>query len=116
MLVDLFGPAHLKEASLVHDPDPIGHGQSLFLVVSDVDEGDADPALQVLELDLHRLSQLEIEGSERLVEEQDFRLVDQRPGQCHPLLHATGELTRSSVGPFGELDLVEHPTHPSLDF
>ena len=84
--------------------------------MGDVDERDADPALQILELHLHRLSQLEIEGSKGLVEEQDFRLVDQRPGQCHPLLHATGELAGSGIGPFGELDLVENTTHPSLDF
>ena len=71
--------------------------------------------LQVFELDLHRLSQLEIEGPQRLVEEQDLGLVDQGAGQCHPLLHAARELIRPGVGPLGELDLVEYTVHTAPD-
>ena len=44
------------------------------------------PALQALELELHGFPQLQIECAERLVEQKDLRLVDQRPGQRYPLL------------------------------
>ena len=46
------------------------HGQRFFLVVGDIDEGDARALLDALELDLHVLAQLEVQGAERLVEQQ----------------------------------------------
>ncbi len=44
------------------------------------------------ELDLHLLAQLEVEGAERLVEQEHPRLEDDRTGEGHPLALATGEL------------------------
>ena len=61
---------------VVHDGDAIGHRHRLFLVVGHVDERDPDLPLDALELELHLLAELEIEGAERLVQEQDGRLVD----------------------------------------
>ena len=52
----------------------------------------ADLGLDPLELDLHLPPQLEVERTERLVEQQHLGLVDQGPGQGDPLLLATGEL------------------------
>jgi hypothetical protein len=49
--------------------------------VGDVDEGDADLLLDALQLDLHLLAELQVEGAERLVEEQDAGPVHQRSGQ-----------------------------------
>ncbi len=60
--------------------------------MGDVDEGDPDLALDLLQLDLQALAQLQVERAERLVEQQHLRQVDQRPRQRHPLLHAAGEL------------------------
>jgi hypothetical protein len=62
--------------------------------VGDVDEGDADLALDALELDLHLLAQLEVQRAERLVEQQHLRAVDDRPGQRDALALAAGELRR----------------------
>ena len=42
----------------------------------DEDEGDAELALDLDELALHALAQLEVERGERLVEQQDLRLID----------------------------------------
>ena len=38
---------------VVHDHDPIGHRERLFLVVRDVDEHQAELALEVAQLDAH---------------------------------------------------------------
>ena len=47
-----------------------------------------------LELDLHLLAQLEVEGAERLVEQQHPGPVHQGPGQGDPLPLAAGQLPR----------------------
>src|SRR5687768_8640656 len=57
-LVDLLRRALLQDPSLVHHRDPVGQRQSLFLIVSDVDERDPDSLLQLLQFDLHLLTQL----------------------------------------------------------
>ena len=96
-LVDLDGRADLLDPAVVHHRDPVAHRQRLLLVVGDVDEGDADLALDPLQLELQALAQLQVEGAERLVEEQHLRQVDQRPGERDPLLLAAGELRGAAV-------------------
>ena len=92
VLVELRRAAHLLDHAAVHHRDGVGHRHGLLLVVGDVHEGDPDLGLDPLELDLHLPAQLEVEGAERLVEQQHLRPVDQRPGQRDPLLLAAGEL------------------------
>ena len=70
--------------------------------MGDEEEGDADLALDRLELDLHLLAQLEVEGAERLVEQQHSGPVDQGAGQRDPLPLAAGELRRPAVAVAGE--------------
>jgi len=60
--------------------------------MGDVDEGDPDLPLDPLQLDLHVLPELEVERPERLVEEQDLRMVDDRAGERDPLALAAREL------------------------
>ena len=72
-VVDLAGRAELVDPALVHDRDAVGHGHRLLLVVRDHDEGDADVALDRLELDLHGLAELQVQRAERLVEQQHLR-------------------------------------------
>ena len=94
VLVDLGGRAHLLDDALAHDGDAVAHGERLFLVVGHVDEGDADVALQLLELELHGFAQLGVERAERFVEQQHGGLVDQRPRQGDALLLAARQLAR----------------------
>ena len=90
-VIDLAGAADLHDAAAAHDADGVAHRQRLFLVVGDQDEGDADLALQVLQLDLHVAAQLAVERGQRLVEQQHGRPVDQRARQRHALLLAAGQ-------------------------
>ena len=75
--------------------------------MGDQDGGDAEPALQCPQLDLHLLAQALVEGAERLVEQQDRRPHHQRAGQRHPLLLAAGQLRGHPPGIVGELHQLQ---------
>ena len=79
-----------------------------------VDERDPDLLLDALELDLHLLAQLEVERTERLVEQQDGRLVDERPRQRDALGLAAGDLGRLARVEARQLDELEHLAHAAL--
>ncbi len=83
--------------------------------MGDVHEGDADLGLDALEFQLHLAAQLEVEGAQRLVEEQHLGVVDQRAGDRDALLLAAGELLRLAAGHRAELDEVEHLLDLLLD-
>src|SRR5690606_33679249 len=68
-----------------------------------------------LELDLHLLAQLEVERSERLVEQQDVRVVDERASQRDALLLPAGELVGLPLLVAGQVDQVEHRRHLVAD-
>jgi hypothetical protein len=72
--------------------------------VGDVDRGDAELALEPLELVAQRLAQLGVQVGQRLVEQQQRRLDDQRAGQREALLLATGEL--GGLPAWGESSIV----------
>ena len=61
------------------------------------DEGDTQRPLQRLQFLLHLLAQLEVERTERLVEQQHLRLVDERAGERHALPLPTGKLARLTL-------------------
>ncbi len=68
----------------------------------------AEPPLQIAQLDLHLLTQLQIERAERLVEQQHLRLVDQRPSQRHALLLSARELRRPPILESAQLHEIQH--------
>ncbi len=107
-LVDLGRRADLQEAALAHHGDARGHRHRLFLVVGDHHAGDADVVDDVGELDLRFLAQLLVERAERLVEEQQLRLLGQAARQRDALLLAAGELVRLALGVGAELHQLQH--------
>ena len=72
VLVHVGRRADLLDAALAEHREAIAHRQRFFLVVGDVGEGDADLALELLQLDLQFLAQLEIQRAQRLVEQQQL--------------------------------------------
>ena len=108
MLVDLRRRADLLDPPLVEDGEPVAHRQRLLLVVRDVDERDAEVALQRLEEDLHLLAQLQVERAERLVEEEDRRAVDDRARERDALALAARELHRLPVAEARQTHALEH--------
>lgn len=57
--------------------DAIGKRQRFLLIVRHQDR-DAEGTLELIHLDLQRLTQLAVERAQRLVEEQDIRLENER--------------------------------------
>ena len=92
--VDLGRRADLLDAAAVHHHDAVGHGERLLLVVRDHDGGDAEPALQRLDLVAQAHAHPRIERRERLIEQQQRRRGGERAGERHALLLAARELRR----------------------
>ena len=84
---------------VVEHREPVAQGQRLVLVVGDDDERDADLALDRLQLDLHLLAQLEVEGAERFVEQQHPRPSDECAGQRDALTLAARQLRGLAAAP-----------------
>ncbi len=111
-LVELPRRRDLLDDALVHDRDPVGHGQGFLLVVRHVDEGRPQLGLDPLQLELHLLPQLDVERPERLVEQERGRAVDERAGEGDALLLAAGELPRLALLEPFEPDDAEHLFDP----
>ena len=94
--------------ALVEDGHAVAHRERLFLVVRDVDEGDAEVLLERLQEHLHLLAQLQVERAERLVEQQHRRRVDDRARERDALALPARELHGLAVAEPGEADALEH--------
>ena len=84
--------------AVAHDRDAVRHRERLLLVMRDQHEGDPRLLLEALQLALHLLAQLQVEGRKRLVEQQHAGLGRQRTGQRHALLLAARELGGPAAG------------------
>ena len=115
LVVDVLRGTDLLDLALTHDDDLVGHGERLLLVVGDVDEGDAEPIMHGLQLDLHLLTHLEIERAERLVEEEDLRLVDECTCDGDTLLLTAGQGRDTAVFETLEVDEAQHALHLPID-
>src|SRR5258708_2578648 len=87
----------------------------LVLVVPPVDEGHLQPLLQRAQLPPQRLAQLRIEVRQRLIEEEDLRLDDERPRHGDALLLPAGELVRLTVAKPGQADELQRVVRLPLD-
>jgi hypothetical protein len=96
-LVDLPRACDLLDPPAVHHRDPVGHRERLFLVVRHVHERRAQLVLDPLQLELHLLSELDVERPERLVQEQGCGSVHERPRERDALLLAARELTGATA-------------------
>src|SRR5579883_568484 len=108
MQIDVAGRPDLHDPPLVHDRDVVGHHHGLVLVMGHVEDRDPDSALDLLDLELKRLSQLPIQGAERFIEEQRIRLEHQRARKCHALLLAAGKLARPAIAKFRQAYFFKH--------
>src|SRR5262244_897694 len=114
-LVDVGRGTHLLEPAAAHHRDAIRHGQRLALIVGDVDGGDPDFALELLELELHAVAELLVERAQRLVEEEHGGARDKGAGQGHSLLLTARELARIAGAVRGKLHEGEGLADPPLD-
>src|SRR5262249_32449723 len=111
-LVELGGRPELLDPAAVHDGDLVRHRHRLFLVVRDVDEGDPNVVLDRLQLELHLLAELEVEGAEGLVEQEHLRLVHERASERNAPPRA-GELRWLPLPHPAEPDDLQHLLDPA---
>ncbi len=83
-----------------------------------VDDGDAKPLVNVLDLQLHLLAQLFVQRAQRLVHEHKRGLEHERPGERHPLLLTAGQLVGPAPAKPAQLDDIQNARHlrPDLLF
>ena len=74
------------------DHHPIGKINRFLDLVRDENNGLPRLPPHFEQLRLHDLPRLSIQRGERLIHEQYLRIDDQRAGEVHALLHASGEL------------------------
>ena len=99
--------AELLDLAVVEDGDAVGHRQRLGLIMRDEDDGQAQPAVQLANVELHLLAQLLVERAERLVHQHDLRLEYERAGERDALLLSAGKLRGPAVRERAELHHVE---------
>ena len=115
LVVDFFRCAELLKAPAAHDRDAVGHVDGLFLIVGDVDEGDAQLLLQALELKLHLAAELQIQRAQRFIQQQQLRFGRERAGDGDALALAAGKLAGHAFGKIRHLHQLEHLAHALFD-
>ena len=115
LVVDLVRRAELLDHALVHHRDLGRHGHRLDLVVGDVDDGALELAVELLDLEPHLGAELGVEVGQRLVEQEQADLLDQRPADRDALALAAGELRRLAVEEMVDLEELRRPGDALLD-
>src|SRR5262249_60326018 len=80
-----------------------------------IDRGGAEIALKLLELVARGVAQLGVEVRQRLVEQEDDGLADDRARQGHALALSARELARLAIGGTGDAENARGPFHSFLD-
>ena len=81
-----------------HQHDAVAHVEGFVDVVRDEEHGGAAGLPEAEHFVLQAHAGEGVERAERFVEEQDFRMVDERAGEGHALGHAAGEMMGKGVG------------------
>ena len=106
---DRLGRVQLLEHAVLEHGDPLTHRHRLDLVVGDVEDGDAELAVQIDELRPHLDPKLCVEVGQGLVHQEDLWPAHQGPGQGDTLALATRERRRLAAQVRGELEALGHP-------
>ena len=101
--------------ALAHDRNSIAHGERFALIVRDKDETDSYFALNALKFDLHCFAKLQVECSQRLVQQQCTWVINQRARKSDTLLLPARQLSWFSVSKLGKTHDLQHLHHACLD-
>ena len=102
-VVEIDRRSGLLDPPVVEHDDPVREGHCLGLVVGHVDHGGAQPVAQPRDLETHAYTQRGIQIGERLVEQEDLRVANDRSSDGHPLALTPGEL--AGIAPEQRIDL-----------
>src|SRR5262249_29377732 len=106
-LVELARRSDLLDPAVAQYDDLARNLHRLLLVVRDDDRGDVDLVVEAQQPCAQLLADPSVQRSERLVEEEHFRVDRERPRQSHPLALTTGELSGITLREPFQLDELE---------
>ena len=93
-------------AAAEHD-HPVAEPDRLAHVVRDEQHGEPALGADPVQLVVQQVAGHRVERAERLVHQQDLRVLGQRPGQRDPLPHAARQLVRPLVGEAAQVHQVQ---------
>ncbi len=96
--VDFDGGADLFDTAVAHDGDAAGEGKGFFLIVGDVEAGDAGFGVEALDFGAHVVAEFGVEIGERFVEEEEIGVDDDGAGEGDALLLSAGKGGRFALG------------------
>ena len=88
-IINIHRSTNLLNLALAHHHDGITQRKRLFLVMRYIHEGDAQLLVHFLQFHLHVLAHLQVERSQRFVQQQHFRLIHDGTRNSHTLLLST---------------------------
>ena len=91
------GRVVLLDAAAAHDGQPVTERQRLGLVVGDEHRGEAEAAVQLVDLGANLVAQPGVEVAQRLVEQHEVGPSDEPAGKRDALLLSAAELRRVAV-------------------
>ena len=110
--VQLGAGSALHDAAVVHDGDAVADHQGFTLVVGDVDDRDAELAMDAGELELHGFAEPAVQRGQGFVEQQDAGLIHEGSRQGDALALAAAELADGAMLQFGQLHEVQRGGDP----
>jgi len=114
--VKLMRRADFDQHATVHHGDLVGNRQRFGLIVSHKNRRNVRSPLQRLDLGTHLNTELRIKIAQRLVEQHDLRLVDERSRKRDALLLAAGKFRRRTILQSIEADNFQNVADPALNF
>src|SRR5690606_2579225 len=96
LIIELRRGAELLDTSAVHQADAIRHGERFLLVMGDIEDGDAELAMNAPDFELHLFAQTLVERAQWLIHEDDAGLIDDRAGNGNALLLAARQFLREA--------------------
>jgi hypothetical protein len=91
-IINFVRGANLLDFALIHHHDPAGHRHRFGLIVGDINHRVAQFFMEADEFAPHLNPEFGIEVRERLIEQEDLRVPDDRPAQGDPLALAARKL------------------------
>ena len=116
VVVDFRRRSHLPHHAMVDDGNAVAHAHRLDLVVGHINGGDADPLLELLDLQARRGAQFGVEVRQRLIEQQHGRLAHQRARERDTLAFAAGKLARPPIEQMPDAEQLRRPLDFLVDF
>ena len=108
------GRAHLDDAATLHDRDAVADAHGFVEIVGDEDDRAAMVFLEGQKFVLHFGADQRVEGRKGLVHQENRRIVGERTGKAHALLHAARQFVRIVPAIGAEPDLCQRVLSPCV--